>query len=126
MSDNTHQELAADIARWREQLAAARNVAVHGLENCEGMPVPYRYNLLASAVREIRGLMRPEPRTAGFLEEKSWYESTSPHFKDVLRRKGILPPADLPPVNLPSGADGTETGDGAPVPFLSLGSEVRK
>lgn len=110
MSDNTHQELAADMARWREQLAASRNVAVHGLENCEGMPVPYRYNLLASAVREIRGLVRPEPGTAGFLEEKSWYESTSPHLKDVLRREGILPPADLPPVNLPTGADGVEAG----------------
>ena len=96
------------VQQWKESLAESARTAVEALEHAPATSTDEASKILGQAIRKIRDLVRPAPKSVAFLEELAWYQ-----MKDAEKPAGeYRTPKDAidfvmanPPLNIPPAAE---------------------
>lgn len=113
------------VQQWREALKESARTAVEALAAITpiGKPAPSTdeaSKILGQAIRKIRDLVRPEPKTVAFLEEAAWYrmkgaEKPAGEYrtpKSVIDFVTANPPLNIPPAAEPIDSSAPKMGPG--------------
>lgn len=84
------------VKKWLEALQESARTAVEALSNDTPLgkdppSLDERSDILGAAIRKIRELVRPEPKTVAFQDEEAWYRM----------KREANPPLDIPPADEP-------------------------
>ena len=101
------------VQQWKESLAESARTAVVALEAITpiGKPAPSTdeaSKILGQAIRKIRDLVRPAPKTVAFLEEAAWYrrkEAEKPAGEYRTPQAALDAVMANPPLNIPPSAE---------------------
>ena len=116
------------VQQWREALKESARTAVEALEHAPGTSTDDASKILGQAIRKIRDLVRPAPKSVAFLEELAWYrmkdaEKPAGEYhtpKSALDFVTANPPLNIPPTAEPIDPNAPKMAQGEKPPFTRL------
>ena len=116
------------VQQWKEALTESARTAVEALEHAPATSTDEASKILGQAIRKIRDLVRPAPKSVAFLEELAWYQMKGAEKpageyrtpKDALDFVMANPPLNIPPTAEPIDPSAPKMVRGEKPPFTRM------